>query len=268
MTYDADEIAAVFGRAAPDYDTVIPFFSDFGARLVEVAALHSGESVLDVGSGRGATLLPAAERVGPTGRVVGVDLSEEMVTLLQSELTRRGLRQAAVRRMDAEALDVETAAFDAVLSSFVLHLLPEPERAAAEMARVLRPVGRCVVATPSGFLAGWDFLGRIFGEYARRAGRPLVMPFRPSFDPGAVLAGAGLDVARTTVEQVEFAFADEQEWWRWAWSHGMRGLLEVLEPPVLDSLRDEMFAELAALRTDAGILMAQSATFVVAHKPG
>lgn len=267
MTYDADEIAAVFGRAAADYDTVVPFFSEFGAHLVDAAALRPGEAVLDVGCGRGATLLPAAERVGPTGRVLGVDLSEEMVALLQSDLTRRGVTHAVARRMDAEALDVESATFDAVVSSFVLHLVPEPARAAAEMGRALRPGGRCAIATPTGFLTGWDFLGRIFRKYARRAGRPMVMPFRPSFDSGAVLADAGFEVNRTTVEPVEVVFPGEREWWRWAWSHGMRGLLEVLAPADLEGFRREMFDELADLRTEHGIVMAQSATFVVADKP-
>jgi hypothetical protein len=52
------------------YDTVIPFFATIGARLVELAELRPGESVVDVGAGRGATLVPAAERVGPAGRVL------------------------------------------------------------------------------------------------------------------------------------------------------------------------------------------------------
>jgi O-methyltransferase/aklanonic acid methyltransferase len=85
--YGAEDVAAVFGRAADVYDSVIPFFERFGARLVEVADLRPGESVLDVGAGRGATLLPAARAVGPEGRALGVDLSEEMVTLLRPSCT-------------------------------------------------------------------------------------------------------------------------------------------------------------------------------------
>ena len=60
--YGAEDVAAVFGRAADVYDSVIPFFERFGARLVEVADLQPGESVLDVGAGRGATLLPPRAR--------------------------------------------------------------------------------------------------------------------------------------------------------------------------------------------------------------
>ena len=70
VTYDPGAIAAVFGRAAATHDTVIPFFAAFGARPVDLAALRPGEAVLDVGCGRGATLLPAAElaaRTTPSG---------------------------------------------------------------------------------------------------------------------------------------------------------------------------------------------------------
>ena len=86
MPFSSEEIAGVFGRSRPHLCTVIPFFVQFGARLLEIAALREGESVLDVGSGRGATLLPAATQVGPTGRVLGADLSEEMVDLLNEEV--------------------------------------------------------------------------------------------------------------------------------------------------------------------------------------
>lgn len=64
MTDEAHAIAAVFGRAAAAYDSVIPFFARFGERLVERAGIQPGDRVLDVGCGRGAALFPAAERTG------------------------------------------------------------------------------------------------------------------------------------------------------------------------------------------------------------
>ncbi len=266
MTFDPQQIAGVFGRAAATYDTVIPFFEQFGARLVEFAALQPGESVLDVGCGRGATLLPAAERVGPGGRVLGVDLAEEMVALLAADVADRGVRQAEVRRMDAQALEVEPGSFDVVLASFVLHLLPEPRRGAASIAGALRPGGRCVAAVPAGAGSEWSFMGRIFSDYAGRVGHPIRVPFRPDFDLPATLTAAGLRVTRTKTETVAFVFADEQAWWDWGWTHGVRGVFEMLDPPDLESLRQEMSAELAALRTPAGIPMAQTAVFVAAER--
>ncbi|HEX7276861.1 MAG TPA: methyltransferase domain-containing protein, partial [Acidimicrobiales bacterium] len=142
MSFQADQVAAVFGRAAATYDSVIPFFTSFGTRLVDGAGLALGERVLDVGCGRGATLLPASVAVGPTGRVVGIDLAEEMVALLGAELEAAGIENATVRSGNAQALDMEDATFDVVLCQMVLHLLPEPETAAAQFFRVLAPGGR------------------------------------------------------------------------------------------------------------------------------
>ena len=266
MSDRAEEIAGVFGRAAPSYDTVVPFFTRFGARLVELAELRPGESVIDIGSGLGATLLPAAERVGPQGRVLGVDLSDEMVGRLSREIERRGLSQASARRMDAEALEVEADSFDVALSSFVLHLLPHPEVAAAELRRALRPGGRAAASVPAGAGYQWDFLGRLLRRYGPRATRPLAMPIRPDFDLAAVLVSAGLRVEAASEEQILFHFADEETWWAWAWSSGLRAVFEVLAPPDLEALREELFGELAALRTADGVPMAQSARFVLARE--
>jgi SAM-dependent methyltransferase len=266
VTFDPLELAGVFGRAAATYDTVIPFFTEFGRRLVDFADLQPGESVLDVGCGRGATLFPAAERVGREGRVVGVDLSEEMVRLLRADIDRRGVGQAEVRRGDAQALDVTAGSFDVVVASFVLHLLPEPDQGVASITAALRPGGRCVAAVPSGAGPQWDFMGRIFGAYATRAGQPIRVPFRPDFDlPGRLTAG-GLRVVRRKTERVDFLFPDEQTWWDWGWTHGSRGVFEALTTEDRESMRRELTAELAALKTPEGIPMAQTAAFVVAER--
>ncbi len=267
LTYDAEEVAGVFGRAAPIYDSVIPFFARFGARLVDLAGLEPGERVLDVGSGRGATLFPAATLVGPTGEVLGVDLSEEMVARLTAEVAARGAANVSVRRTNVEELEVVGGAFDVAIVSFVLHLVPEPERAAARVLGALRAGGRCVASAPILSAPGWEFLGPLLGSFLPRVTRPVAVPFRLDFDLPGVLASAGFDVARVGEEEIEFSFADERAWWTWAWSGGLRALFEVLEPDDLEALRQQAFAEMAALRTADGLAMRQRATFVVARKP-
>jgi ubiquinone/menaquinone biosynthesis C-methylase UbiE len=267
VEYDAEDVAAVFGRAAHVYDTVIPFFARFGARLVEFAALRLGESVLDVGAGRGATLIPAARGVGPSGRVVGVDLSDEMVALLDAEVERQCLTNASVLRMDAEALDVEADSFDVVLASFVLHLLPRPDAAAAGVRRALRAGGRVAASAPTAAGPHWNFLMRLYQAFAPRAVRPIPMPFRSDFDIAALLARAGLELVQSMEEQLEFAFVDEHEWWDWSWSAGLRAFFESLAPPDLAELREQALREVAALRTPDGVRLQQTARFVVARKP-
>lgn len=268
VAYDAEEIAAVFGRAAPGYDTVIPFFARFGTRLVDLADVRPGERVLDVGAGLGATLLPAAERAAPDGSVLGVDLSERMVDALALDLQRRGVANASVQRMNAEALAVEPASFDVVLCSFVLHLVPDPDRAARGFLRALRPGGRCAASVPRGAGPAFEFLARLFRAFAPRARRPVPMPFRPDFDLGAVLASAGFEVVQDVGDEIEFRFPGGEAWWDWAWSHGLRALFETLEPDDLEELRGEALTELGARTTADGLSMPQQVNLVVARNPG
>lgn len=265
--FRAEEIAAVFGRGAADYDEVIPFFTSFGRRLVEEAGLKGGERVLDVGCGRGATLVPASEAVGPDGTVLGVDLSVEMVSLSRAELERRGITNASVRRMDAGALELEPESYDVVLASFLLHLVPDPPATAAEIYGVLRPGGRCGASVPvRGGQLGAVLLP-VLARFAPRATRPPPMPFRPDFDLVATLASAGFVETRSVSEEIEFLFPDERSWWRWAWSHGMRAFFELLSPPDLAEIQQVFFAELARVRRDDGIPMLQEVELVIARRP-
>lgn len=264
--YDPEEVAAVFGRAAAAYDTVIPFFARFGERLVEVAQLAPGQRVIDVGCGRGAALLPAARAVGGTGRVTGVDLSEDMVALLAADLEAGAVANAQVRRGNAQALDLPDAAFDVALSSMVLHLLPDPKRAASELLRVLVPGGRCAALAPTGGV-GWEQVFQLFAEFAPRAGQTVPVPFRSDFDLRATLAGAGFEIASAQEIELAFHFAGPAEWWAWGWSNGIRALYEVLPAVALGDLRRRAFDSLARMAGPDGILFVQRAAAVVARKP-
>jgi demethylmenaquinone methyltransferase/2-methoxy-6-polyprenyl-1,4-benzoquinol methylase/phosphoethanolamine N-methyltransferase len=117
-----------------------------GRRMtIEHADLQSGEKVLDVGCGPGMLTLLAAERVGATGEAHGIDPSPEMVKLAK-EKAAKAPAPAAFREGVIEALPYADASFDAVLSSLMLHHLPEDLRRTgfAEIARVLKPGGRLI----------------------------------------------------------------------------------------------------------------------------
>jgi len=142
------EMAGVFSRGAATYDQVGPlFFSHFGRRLVELAQIPEGASVLDIATGRGAVLFPAAEAVGPQGHVTGIDLSKDMVKETGREIERRNIKNVQVQVMDAEHLDVPGESFDVVFCSFAIFFFPQLERAVLEMKRVLKPGGRVAVST-------------------------------------------------------------------------------------------------------------------------
>jgi ubiquinone/menaquinone biosynthesis C-methylase UbiE len=110
-------------------------------RLVADARLRAGMQVLDLGSGTGYPALLDARTVGPNGSVVGLDLAEQMLDVARRKATVLGLSNVTFRTGDATTLPLEANSFDAVTSRFCLMFLPEIPKAAAEIARVLRPGG-------------------------------------------------------------------------------------------------------------------------------
>jgi arsenite methyltransferase len=113
---------------------------------VSTADLAPGEAVLDLGSGAGLDAIIAARRVGPSGRVVGVDLSEAMVAKARANAAAVGAVNVEFRLGYAEAIPTEAGTFDAVIVNGLLNLAPEKAAVVREIFRVLRPRGRAVVA--------------------------------------------------------------------------------------------------------------------------
>jgi ubiquinone/menaquinone biosynthesis C-methylase UbiE len=126
----------------------------FRERLVRLARLERGQSVLDVGCGTGSLAIAARRWVGPAGVVEGVDASPELIARARKKAAKAGV-DARFTIGGAEALPFPDATFDAVLNTMVLHHLPRETRArcAREMRRVLQPGGR-VLAVDFGKTAG------------------------------------------------------------------------------------------------------------------
>jgi len=108
-------------------------------RLVADARLRQGHAVLDVGSGTGYPAILAAQTVGASGSVTGIDLAGDMLAVAQRKAKRLGLLNVTFRTGDATTLPFETASFDAVISRFCLMFLPDVPKASTEIARVLKP---------------------------------------------------------------------------------------------------------------------------------
>lgn len=249
-------VAAVFGRAAETYDTVIPFFARFGALLVDAAELAPGEHVLDVAAGRGASALPALERVGPEGRVVAVDLSPEMV----SHLRDAGLEAHA---MDAESLELPDQSFDVVLCGMSVMFFPDLTGAFREWRRVLRRGGRVAVSTFSGANEELSFLGDVLRPYLAKAG--VSPPTPPTHDLDVSCKATGFGRVEHRDCEATFVLPDEDAWWRWIWSQGQRAMLERLPEAEIEQVRDECFARLRPHRRDEGYVLTQRARLTLAR---
>jgi len=109
---------------------------------IAVAALHEGERVLDLGSGGGIDVLLSAQRVGPTGRAFGVDMTDEMLALAQRNAAEVGATNVEFLKGTIEALPLPADSIDVVISNCVVNLAADKPAVFREIARVLRPGGR------------------------------------------------------------------------------------------------------------------------------
>jgi ubiquinone/menaquinone biosynthesis C-methylase UbiE len=134
-------------RAAPDYESLWQEqLASARSQLLASASLVPGDCVLDVACGTGLVTFCAAHTVGPTGQVIGIDLSGQMVEAARRRAEQRRILNASFARMDAETLRLPDASFDVALCCLGLMYMPDPEKAVREMKRVLRPGARLVLA--------------------------------------------------------------------------------------------------------------------------
>ena len=108
--------------------------------------VREGQTVLDLGSGAGIDILLAAKKVGPTGRAIGVDMTDEMIAKAKENVATSGLTNVDVRKGTIEALPVDSDSVDWVISNCVINLSPEKPKVFAEIARVLKPGGCMLVS--------------------------------------------------------------------------------------------------------------------------
>ena len=113
---------------------------------VAFSEIEEGQTVLDLGCGAGIDLLLAAKKVGPGGKVIGVDMTDQMLSRARQNLRDAGVANAELRAGIIERLPVATESVDWVISNCVINLSPEKSRAFAEIARVLKPGGRMLVS--------------------------------------------------------------------------------------------------------------------------
>ena len=221
------------------------FWARYGQRTVDRLRLPPGATVLDVACGTGASALPAAEAVGPTGRVLGVDLAENLLRLAREKAERRSLRNVEFSQGDMTALGYPDGTFDAVICVFGIFFVKDMNALTAELWRMVKPGGRLAITT-----WGPRMFAPMYGkwtEIVRGLRADLATDFNPwdrITTPEAVrrlFADAGIPDAEVTPETGHQLLDGPDDVWTVAAGSGLRWVIDQLGPDA-EQLRRAMLA--------------------------
>lgn len=290
MTHDGDTLAATeevnqeqrehwehegarLYREHPETNEAV--IGPFGQAMFDAVRLAPGEAVLDVGCGFGTSTLEAEERVAPTGRVVGVDISAAMLEGARRRVAAAGLDDIELLHADAQVHEFRAGSFDAVISRFGLMFFDDPTAAFGNLARALRPGGRLAFVCPQDPMKS-EWVAVAFGAAIAVVGHPpeLGGPGAPGAfalaDKGRMnhlLAGAGFQdvhldsvtrpvrLGRDLVSTAEYILALPEA----------RQLYEARPPQLVETLRSALTEAFAPYLGSTGVVLDATAWLVTAR---
>jgi ubiquinone/menaquinone biosynthesis C-methylase UbiE len=253
--------------AAADHFTrpALGFWDACGAETVRRAGVGAGESVLDLCCGAGASVVPAAHAVGPSGRVVGVDIADPLLALARDRVVREGLANTDLQRVDATATGFGDASFDCVVCVFGVFFVADMPAFVSEMWRMVSPGGRLAITT---WGPGWlEPAGSIFWEHVRQVRPELHKAFNPWDEitsPAALtglLAAGGVTGADAVPVAGRQRLDRPEDFWEIVLGSGLRATVDALDDAERAAVRSAVLdargrADVAEVGTDSVIAIA------------
>jgi ubiquinone/menaquinone biosynthesis C-methylase UbiE len=239
--------------AAADHYLLPPlgFWDRWGAATVARLPLSAGDAVLDVCCGAGASALPAAQAVGPSGSVLGLDLAEPLLALARQRALTLGLTNVSFRECDATAAGLESGSFDTVVCVFGVFFAADMPAFVAEMWRLVRAGGTLAITT---WGPDWcEPAASVFWESVRELEPKLFRAFNPwdEITTASALAEllvrggiSGATVEATSGERHELERAED--FWDIALGSGYRATVDALGDEQRARLRERVVGELRA----------------------
>jgi ubiquinone/menaquinone biosynthesis C-methylase UbiE len=238
--------ARTYNSAADVYDDPAnSFWERFGRRTVERMRLQDGAAVLDVCCGSGASALPAAAIVGPSGFVLGVDLADRLLEKARAKARAHGLRNVEFRAGDMMDLPTLDNQFDAVVCVFGIFFVPDMPLALRILWERLRSGGKLAITTwgPRFFepatTAFWNSIRKERPDLYRDSN-----PWDRICDPNALnmlFAGAGIAKPTVVAESDCHSIPSPEAWWAAVLGSGYRGTIDQLDATTRERVRDANF---------------------------
>jgi ubiquinone/menaquinone biosynthesis C-methylase UbiE len=257
-------------NAASDHfdDPALAFWDRFGRGTIDRLDLGGGATVLDVCAGAGASALAAARRVAPEGRVLAVDLADDLLALAREKAETVGLESVLETRCaDLESLD-EGLTFDAVVIVFGLFFLPDMVAAASHLWRLVSPGGQLAVTTWGPRL--FEPADGLFWKAVRAVRSELERAYNPwdsLTNPQAlrdVLDRAGVPTPRIEAEAAHQPLRSPEDFWAIVLGSGYRATHDALSPAERKTVHDRVVAELESTGIDR---VETNVIYAVARKP-
>ena len=253
--------AATYNAAADHFDDEpLGFWGRIGRHTIERLALPVGAHILDVGCGTGASALPAAEKVGPRGRVIAVDLAERLLEVARQKARRQGLTNIDFVTADMKCLGFPDNRFDAIISVFSIFFVSDMVCQVRELWRMVRPGGCLAITTwgPRMFEPGTS----AWWKAVKEARPDLVSPSNPwdrIVEPEALrdlLREAGILDVEIVAEESHQTLRSPDDWWTIVLGSGFRWTVDQLKPDTAEQVRAACVAEMrrknvAAVETNA-----------------
>lgn len=265
------------------YPTVqLDYWSAFGERLVDLLELKVGSTVLDVGTGWGACLIPAAKKIGNNGRIIGIDHWEEAIPNTMKKIESVGLSNASARFMAVQEMTFENSTFDSILCGFIGFTdvydfsnkeYKQDNKKMSEMLRVLKHGGSAAFSTWA-VQEDIEVLRRLVIDYLKKNNK-----FTKDNDipPGyssetaegfeIITKDAGFKNVKILTENYSLIYQDEDEWWETMSRVGAWMLKKSIGSEGVEDFKETMLLEgLQNYKTENGYSFTKSVIFCYGEK--
>jgi ubiquinone/menaquinone biosynthesis C-methylase UbiE len=261
--------AAAYNAAADHFDDeALGLWAKYGGRTLERLALQPGATVLDVGCGTGASAIPAAEQVGPTGKVIAVDLADRLLEIARRKAAARKLDNIEFLHGDMENLGYPDQFFDAVICVFAIFFVPDVAKQISELWRMVRPNGQLAITTWGP--RAWEPGSTGWWSAVKQLRPDLHASFNPwdrIADPASLrklFTEAGVAEAAIVAEDGRQALRSPEDWWTMVLGSGYHWTVDQMEPEMAERLRN---ANLAWIRSHNITSVETNVIYAVARKP-
>jgi ubiquinone/menaquinone biosynthesis C-methylase UbiE len=261
--------AAAYNAAADHFDDeALSLWAKYGRRTVDRIALRSDEAVLDVGCGTGASAIPAAEQVGPKGKVIAVDFAERLLDIARRKAASRNLKNVEFRLGDMEHLGYPDQHFDAVICVFAIFFVPDVEKQISELWRMVRPNGQLAITTwgprvwEPGSTGWWSAVKELRPDL-----HATFNPWDRIANPAALrklFTEAGIAEPAIVAEDGTQVLRSPEDWWTMVLGSGYRWTVDQMEPEMAERLRN---ANLAWIRSHNVTSVETNVIYALARKP-